>query len=106
MKNNADDCKCIDHSEKSCMTNPPPEPCACKIIEIRPSARFRDGLAKIDYCPLHANAGAILNALKEILKGQGAFSLDHKQHAINTIENMKDIAREAIQAAEGKQENL
>lgn len=38
----------------------------------------------------------LLEALREISKGEGAFSLDHKQHAINTIDSMKRIANAAI----------
>lgn len=46
---------------------------------------------------------ALLEALKEISKGQGAFSMDHLTHAVNTIEDMKGIAKVAIAKAEGRQ---
>lgn len=42
----------------------------------------------------------LIEALREIEKGEGPFSLDHKQHAINTIENMKSIARAALKEVE------
>lgn len=44
----------------------------------------------------------LLAALREIAKGQGRFSLDHHEHACNTIEDMKAIAVEAIAKAEGR----
>jgi len=36
-------------------------------------------------------------ALKEIAKGEGAFSLDPLTHASNTIDNMKEIAEKALE---------
>lgn len=39
---------------------------------------------------------ALLNALKEIAEGKGAFSRDHLTHASNVIDNMKGIAEKAI----------
>lgn len=45
---------------------------------------------------LQARVNELEAALREILKGEGTFSLDHKQHAINTIENMKTLARTAL----------
>ena len=39
-------------------------------------------------------------ALVEIGKGEGRFSVDHKQHAINTIEDMKALADAALAATE------
>lgn len=35
-------------------------------------------------------------ALKEIAKGEGAYSHDQLEHATNTIRNMKEIANEAL----------
>lgn len=35
----------------------------------------------------------MLAALREIAKGEGRFSLDHHEHACNTIEDMKAIAK-------------
>ena len=46
-------------------------------------------------------APEFLEALKEIAKGEGAFSLDRLTHANNTVENMKEIAQNAIARAEG-----
>lgn len=51
---------------------------------------------------LRAGKADLLEALKEISKGEGAFSLDHLTHACNTIESMKSIAIAAIAKAEGK----
>ncbi len=39
----------------------------------------------------------LLEALTEILKGEGAYDTDRFEHANNTIENMKSIAKEAIE---------
>jgi hypothetical protein len=41
-------------------------------------------------------------ALKEIALGEGAFSHDQLTHASNCIENMKDIARKALEYVEAK----
>lgn len=35
-------------------------------------------------------------ALTEILEGKGRYSRDQLEHASNTIEDMKEIAREAL----------
>lgn len=45
---------------------------------------------------LQAQNKIMLEALQEIAKGQGAFSRDPLEHASNTIDNMKEIANEAI----------
>ena len=49
---------------------------------------------------LEATNAELLEALMEIAKGEGAFSLDQFTFANNTIENMKDIANTAIAKAE------
>ena len=49
---------------------------------------------------LQIAAPDLLQALEEIIKGEGPFSQDHMQHAINTIEAMKDLARAAIAKGE------
>lgn len=36
-------------------------------------------------------------ALREISRGEGAFSRDHLEHATSTIENMKRLAVDALQ---------
>ena len=41
----------------------------------------------------------LLDALTEIAKGEGAFSMDPLEHATNCIEDMKRIASEAIAEA-------
>jgi len=51
---------------------------------------------------LIAAAPDLLAALKEIEKGEGAFSLDPLTFASNAIENMKGIATAAIAKAEGE----
>ena len=38
----------------------------------------------------------LLEVLKEISKGEGAYSIDPLEHAGNTITNMKSIADKAI----------
>jgi hypothetical protein len=50
-------------------------------------AVYRAALDRIDIMKL---------ALKQIEKGEGRFDHDHLQHAINTIENMKEIATGAL----------
>lgn len=40
---------------------------------------------------------ALLEALKEIAKGRGAYSLDPLAHASNVIEDMKALATDAIE---------
>ena len=47
-------------------------------------------------CNCHAD---LLEALKEIAKGEGAYSQDPLTHAGNTITGMKNIATEAIRKA-------
>lgn len=42
----------------------------------------------------------MLEALKFIAEGRGAFSLDPLQHATNTINEMKEVARQVIAKAE------
>jgi len=42
----------------------------------------------------------VKKALKEIQKGEGAYSLDPLTHAGNCIENMKDIAEQALKLLE------
>ena len=51
---------------------------------------------------LETTNAELLEALMEIAKGEGAFSLDQFTFANNTIENMKDIANTAIAKAEAK----
>jgi len=41
----------------------------------------------------------LLEALKEISKGEGRYDMDKLIHASNTIEDMKNIAKEAIKKA-------
>lgn len=48
---------------------------------------------------LEATNTKLLEALKEIAKGEGAYSRDPLKHAGNTIVNMRQIAREAIRKA-------
>jgi len=45
----------------------------------------------------------MLAALREIAEGRGRYSLDQFEHARNTIEDMKEIARVAIARAEQMQ---
>lgn len=48
------------------------------------------------------NHEKLVEALREIKKGEGAFSRDQLTHANNTIENMKEIADQALTDAERK----
>lgn len=38
----------------------------------------------------------LMDAMKEIAKGEGAFSMDKLTHANNTIDNMMSIAKQAL----------
>ncbi len=68
--------------------------CACRVIP------WKDRGYSIEPCQLHAVADDLLEALKEIEKGEGAFSRDQLTHAMNTIDNMKRIAAAAIEEAQ------
>jgi len=37
-----------------------------------------------------------VTGLREIMKGEGRFSMDHKKHAENTIEDMKELAKNTL----------
>ena len=67
----------------------------CKFCE-------HDVICKCPECPeKDKKIMMLLGALKEIAKGEGAFSLDPLKHAGNTVENMKEIAQNAIVKDEG-----
>jgi len=51
---------------------------------------------------LDENKYAMYEALKQIARGEGRFSIDHLTHAENTIEAMLKIANEAIAKVESK----
>ena len=51
---------------------------------------------------LIAAAPTMLEALREIAKGEGRYSRDPLGHASNTIEDMKALALAAIAKAEGR----
>lgn len=51
---------------------------------------------EIHYCNLHKSAQKMLDALLELAKGKGRFSIDPFEHACNTIADMKDIANDTI----------
>lgn len=63
--------------------------------------KFAPGIAE-QICMEHHTHPALLAALEEIAKGEGAYSRDPLKHAENTIESMKEIARSAIAAARGE----
>ena len=44
----------------------------------------------------------MLEALKEIAKGEGAYDMDKTKHAFNVISNSIQLAKKAIIKAEGK----
>ena len=52
---------------------------------------------KADFYEEQANE--LLEALKEIAKGEGAFDMDRLKHAANVIESVISIAKEAIKKA-------
>ena len=68
-----------------------PPQCGCR--------QTQAGIVYIVYCALHGAAPALIEALREIAKGKGAYSRDPLTHAKNTIDNMKEIASDAIAKA-------
>lgn len=44
----------------------------------------------------------LVEALEEIAEGKGRYSTDPFQHAINTIDDMKELARKALAKARGQ----
>ncbi len=44
----------------------------------------------------HNKIDALLEVLREIAEGKGAYSQDQLEHASNTIEDMKALATDAI----------
>ena len=52
---------------------------------------------------LIASAPDLYEALKEILEGKGRYSMNRLTHAENTIEDMKELAKQAIAKAVGKE---
>ena len=64
-------------------------------------AEFRFWEENAEFAVMACNSFyALLDALMEIAKGEGAFSRDPLTFANNTIENMKEIANTAIAQAE------
>ena len=55
-----------------------------------------------DNAHLIAAAPDMYKALKEISEGKGAYSFDPLEHASNTINNMKELAEQALTKAEGE----
>ncbi len=58
--------------------------------------------AEKEVARLEAVNAELLAGLREIAKGEGAFSIDQFVFANNTIENMKDIANTVIAKVEGE----
>ena len=56
-----------------------------------------------DYEYVAAENMVVKKALQEISIGSGAFSRDPLEHAENCIDNMKEIAAEALRVIEGTQ---
>jgi len=48
------------------------------------------------YHVLHDKYMKAVEALKEIEQGKGPYSMDHEQHAKNTIAAMKNVAKECL----------
>lgn len=55
----------------------------------------------IVYCPLHAAAPEMLEALKEIAKGEAPFKIDPLEHALAGIDLYVGLATAAITRARG-----
>lgn len=51
---------------------------------------------------LEVDKTELLKALKEISKGEGRYNQDQRIHASNTIEDMKEIAQEAVEKYGGE----
>lgn len=51
---------------------------------------------------LKADNEVLVGACREIMKGQGAYSMDQFEHARNTINNMKKIAKQALEQTKGE----
>jgi len=51
---------------------------------------------------LASTAPDLLEALREIAKGEGRYSRDPLEHASNTVDDMKALALRAIAKAEGR----
>lgn len=56
----------------------------------------------IDISKLSRERDELLAALEEISEGKGRYNQDQFEHAKNTIEDMKQIALEAIQKVKGE----
>ena len=71
-----------------------------RLDEIRRATEAAHGLAPdprtADMLHLLSLVDDLAGALREIEKGEGRFSVDHKTHAINTIDDMKELARAAL----------
>ncbi len=82
------------------------ENCKCLTAELDALARERDEILTVNarYVAIEreyiAERDALREALKEIARGEGAFSRDHLKHAENCIENMKVIAKQALVQSE------
>jgi hypothetical protein len=72
-----------------------------KVIAIMPAMREGD-ICTFEQSPSDADASlliaapALAKALEEIAEGKGRFSTDRYEHACNTIEDMKQLARDAL----------
>ncbi len=92
------------------MTTPNPLPCGCGILGTPRLEGYGSDYTLIQhydnlhikFCPLHGAAPALLEALREIAKGKGAYDLDPLIHCANTVESMRSIARAAIAQATGR----
>jgi len=70
----------------------------CTVEEIHDLCESEDGdyVLYSDVAQLQAELARTKAALAEISLGMGAFSRDPLEHAENCIENMKEIARNAL----------
>lgn len=71
---------------------------------VRDAAGSTGGAFSVVYFPLSSvlASSEMLDALKEIARGDGAYDRNVLAHAANCIQNMKDLALAAVAKAEEK----
>src|SRR3990167_11034108 len=75
-------------------------------IKVSVSFTEEDKMKKCPYCErLNVANARLIEALKEISEGKGRYSMDKLTHAENTIQDMKEIAKQAITKVETGEDN-
>ena len=64
------------------------------------TARFPASEALTELAALRERVRVLEEALRGVAEGKGRFSMDHLEHAQNTIEDMKAIAIDALAASQ------